>query len=242
LRSATNMLYKVVCLGALGAVSGGSIELSSTDLSKSGRALDNIKATWSQSIKVLGSAATVSAEYDRAERKDFVKEASLAGAIAKVKYQLTTKFGGATDLTLETTTDDGTTIEAEGSLATMTSVPTISKLSASRKATLREVDCNLEISHEVESNESKLKLSTLLGSGVTAIGTLATKGGSHETTYEIEYDTTLTPGRSLTASVNPRDGSGEIEYVDSASIDGELTATIPLGGEPKLSLKRAFKF
>jgi len=25
-------------------------------------------------------------------------------------------------------------------------------------------------------------------------------------------------------------------------MDGELTATIPLGGEPKLTLKRAFKF
>ena len=48
--------------------------------------------------------------------------------------------------------------------------------------------------------------------------------------------------RKLSASVNPKDGSGEIEYVDNASIDGELTATIPLGGQPKLTLKRAFKF
>lgn len=236
------MLYKVVCLASLGAVAGGSIELSSNDLTKSGRSLDNIKATWSQSVNVLGNDATVSAAYDRAERKDFVKEASLAGCIAKVKYQLTTKFGGATDLTLETTTDDGTTLEAEGSLATLTSVPSISKLSASRKASLRGTDCDLEISHEVDSSESKLKLSTLLGSGVKAVGTLATKGDSHSTAYEIEYDTTLTSGRTLSAHVNPRDGSGEVEYVDSASIDGELTATIPLGGQPKLSLKRAFKF
>ena len=39
-----------------------------------------------------------------------VKEATLAGAISKVKYELTTQFGGATGLTLETTTDDGTTV------------------------------------------------------------------------------------------------------------------------------------
>lgn len=236
------MLYKVVCIAGLGAVSAGSIELSSTDLTQKGRSLDNIKAKWSQSVSVLGNDATVSAEYDRAERKDFVKEASLAGAIAKVKYQLTTSFGGATGLTLETTTDDGTTIEAEGSLSTLTSVPSISKLSASRKATLTGRDCDLSISHEVDSSESKLKLSTVLGSGVRAIGTLATKGGSHETSYELEYDTQLTSGRTLSANVNPMDGSGEIEYVDNASIDGELTATIPLGGQPKLSLKRAFKF
>jgi len=211
-------------------------------LTKSGRSLDNIKATWSQSLNVLGSDATVSAKYDRSERKDFVKEASLAGAVAKIKYQLTTKFGGATDLTLEATTDDGTTIEAEGSLATLTSVPSISKLTASRKATLRGTECDLEISHEVDSSESKLKLSTLLGSGVKAIGTIATKGNSHDTAYEIEYDTELTPGRTLSAHVNPKDGSGQVEFVDSISVDGELTATIPLGGEPKLSLKRAFKF
>ena len=107
-------VYKIVCLAGLGAVAGGSIELSSNDLTKSGRSLDNIKATWSQSLNVLGNSvsrsvlqhgtchattvlvpqptpahisvctsaapclapqATVSAEYDRAERKDFVNEA-----------------------------------------------------------------------------------------------------------------------------------------------------------------------
>jgi len=236
------MLYKVACLATLGAVAGGSIELSTNDLTKSSRSLDNIKAKWSQSLSLLGNDATVSAEYDRGERKDFVKEASLSGAISKVKYELTTRFGGNTGLTLETTTDDGTTVEAEGSLSTLTSMPSISKLSASRKASLRGQDCNLEISHEVASSESKLKLSTLLGSGVKAIGTLSTKGNAHETTYEFEYDTTLTSGRTLSANVNAKDGSGEIEYVDTASVDGELTATIPLGGEPRLSLKRAFKF
>jgi len=236
------MLYKIVCLAGLGAVAGGSIELSSNDLTKSGRSLDNVKAKWSQNLNVLGNSATVSAEYDRAERKDFVKEASLAGQIAKVKYELTTRFGGATGLSLETTTDDGTTVEAEGSMECMSSMPKISKVSASRAATLRGTDCNLQISHEVDSSESKLKLSTLLGSGVKAVGTLATKGGSPDTSYEIEYDTTLTEGRTLSANVNPKDGSGEIEFVDTATLDGELTATIPLGGEPKLTLKRAFKF
>ena len=62
------------------------------------------------------------------------------------------------------------------------------------------------------------------------------------TSYEVEYDTQLTEGRTLSASVNPQDGSGEIEYVDNASIDGTLTATIPLGGQPKLTLSRAFSF
>jgi hypothetical protein len=237
------MLYKVVCLAGLGAVAAGNIELSTNDISKAGRALDNIKASWSQNVNVLGNDATFSAEYDRAARSDFVKEASLAGAIAKVKYQLTTQFsGGPTDLTLSTTTDDGTTVEAESTLETMSSVPKFTKLTASRAAKLRDQDCDLEMSHDIGSSESKLKLSTLLGSGVKAIGTLSTQGGKHDTSYEVEYDTQLTAGRQLSANVNPNAGSGEIKYVDSASIDGELTATFPLGGEPSLTLKRSFKF
>jgi len=236
------MLYKVACLATLGAAAGGAIELSSNDLTQTGRSLDNIKAKWSQTLNVLGKGATLSAEYDRAERKDFVKSATLTGAVDKVKYELTTNFGGATELSLETETEDGTTVSAEGSLETLSSVPRFNKLTASRATSIRGNDCDLEISHEVASSESKLKLSTLLGSGLKAIGTLSTKGGSHDTAYEIEYDTTLTEGRKLSANVNPKDGSGEIEYVDSATVDGELTATIPLGGSPKLTLKRAFNF
>lgn len=236
------MLYKVACLATLGAAAGGAIELSSNDLSQAGRSLDNIKAKWSQSLKVLGNDATLSAEYDREERKDFVKSATLAGVVDKVKYELTTKFGGATELSLETKTDDGTTVEAEGSLDTLSSVPRFSKLSASRATSIRGNECDLEISHEVASSESKLKLSTLLGSGIKAVGTISTKSGAHDTAYELEYDTVLTEGRNLHANVNPKDGSGEIEYVDTATMDGELTATIPLGGSPKLTLKRAFKF
>jgi len=193
-------------------------------------------------VSVLGNSATVSASYDRAERKDFMKEASLAGAIDKVKYSLTTRFGGATELSLETTTSDGTTVEAESSLATLSSVPKFTKLTASRAAKLRDTDCDLSMSHDIDAGESKMKLSTVLGSGVRAIGTLTNKGGSSDTSIEVEYDTSLSEGRSLHANVNPKDGSGEIKYVDSASIDGELTATIPLGGEPSLVLKRSFNF
>jgi len=237
------MLYKVVTLAALGtAAAGGSIELSSNDISASGRRLDNIKASWKQSCKVLGNDATVSAEYDRTSKSDFLDKATLTGKVDKLKYELTTRFGGATDLTLATTTSDGTTIEAESSLETMSSVPKFSKLTATRAAKLRDTDCNLQVSHDVGESESKLRLSTLLGSGVKAIGTIASKRGSSATSYEVEYDTTLSDGRTLSANVNPKDGSGEIKYVDTASIDGQLELTIPLGGEPTLTLKRNFNF
>jgi len=236
-------MQKALVLGCgIAAVSAGSIELSSSDLSQSNRGLDNIKAKWSQKLKVMGNDATVTGTYDRAAKRDFLDSATLSGAVAKVSYELKTKFSGATELVLNTKTDDGTTIEAETAMATLSSVPSVKKVSATRSTKLQGQECDLELSHEVASNESKLKLSTLLGSGVKAVGTLTSKGGDHSTTYEVEYDTTLTEGRTLSATVNPGAGTGEMEYVDNASIDGTLTATLPLGGQPKLTLKRAFNF
>lgn len=218
----------------------GTIEVSSSDLSGPNKAVDNIKGSWSQAVKLLGRSATISAEYDRNEKKDFLKQASVKGALDKVKYELTTKFAGAADLTLETSTDDGTTFEVDSEVNDMHLK--VTKVSASRATKLRGNDVDLELSHALDDNESKLKLSSVLGSGVTAIGELTSKGGDHAMSYEVEYETELTKGRSLSASVKPQDGSGEVEYVDSATLDGTLTATIPLGGKPTISVKRAWSF
>jgi len=67
-------------------------------------------------------------------------------------------------------------------------------------------DCDLEVSHDLTSSESKLKLSTVLGSGLTAIGSLTSKGSASKLAYEVEYDTTLGEGRTLSATVSPADG------------------------------------
>lgn len=60
--------------------------------------------------------------------------------------------------------------------------------------------------------------------------------------YEVSYDTDLNAGRTLSATVNPEAGSGEIEYVDESTFDGTLTANIPLGGSPSVTFKRSFGF
>ena len=60
--------------------------------------------------------------------------------------------------------------------------------------------------------------------------------------YEVSYDTNLNAGRSLSATVNPDAGTGEIEYVDESTFDGTLTANIPLGGSPSVTFKRSFGF
>lgn len=244
------MLYKTVLVAGVAVASAGSIELIGSPTGAN-RGLENIKGSWSQALKVFGRDTTVSAEYDRNENRDFVSEVSLAGDSGKVKYELTSKLRGKTDYTLSTTTADGTTIEAEGAveanLASGVKDFSLSKLTASRvlKAdapVLGKRDCDLEVSHDLASSESTVKLSTAVGSGLTAIGSLTSKGSSSKLSYEVEYDTTLTEGRTLSATVSPADGTGEVEYEDSATVDATITATFPLGGAPKVQVSRKFGF
>jgi len=235
------MVYRTVVLAAgVGVCAAGSVELSTNDLGSSNRALDNIKAKWSQGLKVLGGDATLTATYDRSSTKDFVDEATLTGTRGKINYEMSTKFEGSTGLKLSTKTSDGTTIEADGEMADLVSVPKINKWTATRSVSVRDNDCDLEMQYAPASGKSKLSLSSIIGSGFK--GTASMESGSAGVNYEVNYDTTLTEGRTLSASVNPKDGSGEIEYVDSASVDGTLTASMPLGGSPSLTLKRSFGF
>jgi hypothetical protein len=248
------MLRTIVVALAATEAAAGSIELVSGNLGGANRALDNIKGKWSQGLKLFGRDTTVSAEYDRNSNKDFLSEVSLSGSSGKVDYELTNKFGGATDYKLSTKTSDGTTLEAEGSVDADISSGlkdvSVSKVSASRSVSLSGIsmngvspqDCDLELSHDLSSSESKLKLSTVLGSGVKAIGLMSTKGGDSKMSYEVEYDATLSDGRTLSASVSPADGTGEVEYEDSATLDATVTAKFPLGGTPSVTIKRSFGF
>jgi len=223
----------------------GSVELISGDLGSKTPSLDNIKGKWSQAFKLLGNAATVTAEYDRAENDKFLKSASLSGAVDKIKYELASNFGGPLEATLETSTEDGTTIEVEAEVDGLSS--RVTRVTGTRTLSVNERECDLELSHTLGDNESKLRLSTMLGSGLRAVGLLSSKGGGkggldHSLTYELEYDTQLTEGRTLSAKVSPRDGTGEVEYEDSATIDATIAASFPLGGAPKVTAKRAFSF
>jgi hypothetical protein len=224
------------------SVSAGSIEMVS-NLGSNGLSLDNFKGKWSKAVKLFGSAATLSAEYDRSEAKDAPSEVSVSGKSGDLDYKLVVRSKDSADYEVSTATADGTTLAAEGSVSPMSSKISLSKISATRGVSVRDQDCDLHLSHDLDSSKSELKLSTNLGSGVSASGTISTQGGSSSTSYEVGYDTTLTSGRTLSATLNPADGSGEVEYEDSATVsDATITATFPLGSSPKLSLKRAFGF
>ena len=73
----------------------------------------------------------------------------------------------------------------------------------------------------------------------SATWTVGNKLDSAET--ELEYAGSVN-GRDLKASLNPKSGTGDIEYVDSKTIDATITAAMDLGGKPKLTLSRAWNF
>jgi len=234
----------ILAASIIGAAAGGSIELVSGDIAGSGKVLDNIKGKWSQTLNVFGKQATVTGEYDRNENQNSLKEVSLSGALDKMKYCVSSRFGDALDYSLETTTDDGTTWEVKGDVQDLKA--RVSKVTASRSTSLsglgQSQDCDLELSHSLPDSASKLKLSTALGSNLKAVGLLSSTAGQRALSYEFEYDTQLTEGRTLSATINPGDGSGEVEFEDSASMDAVINAKLPFGGTPKVTIKRAFGF
>ena len=227
------MLY-----AALALVSGVNIELSTNDLSSKGRVLDNIKGSWSQTLQFLGKSATLEAEYDRNAREDFLNEATLSGKLDDVAYEVKTSFGDTHELTLAADTKDGTSVEVVAN-----NKDGLTSITASRDVKISGRDYNAEASHDRQSSSSKLKMSSVLGHGVTGSATWTVGNKLDSADYELEYETELTNGRKLSATVNPRNGKGDIEYVDSSTIDAEITASMDLGGgSPKVTVKRAWNF
>lgn len=232
-------MQKAVVFAAVGVVAAErSIEISSTDLSGgASRVIDNIKGQWSQTLKFLGAEAEINAEYDRNSRKDFLSEATLSGKCDDVNYELKTEFGDSVELTATTTTKDGTDLEVVAD-----NKNGLTSVTASRDVKIQGQDCNMEASHERSSSTSKLKLSSVLGHGVSGSATWTVGNKLTDADYELEYASSISDGRSIEATINPKDGSGDIEYTDSKTLDATISASMDLGGKPKLTVKRGWTF
>ena len=233
-------MKKATIIACVGVAAGErSIQLVSSDLSggAGGKVLDNIKGKWSQTLKFLGAEANIDASYDRKARQDFLNEATISGKVDDVNYELTTGFGDVHELTLTTDTKDGTSLEVVGD-----NKNGLTSLAASRGIKIQGQDCNIEASHDRQSAASKVKLSSVLGHGVS--GTASWNVGSKvdDVDYELEYASSVGDGRSIAANLNPKDGKGDIEYVDSKTLDATVTASMDLGGKPKLSVSRGWSF
>jgi hypothetical protein len=233
------MVRKALLVGGVALSAAGSVELVSADLAGSnGRVLDNIKGKWSQTLKFLGKEATLEANYDRAAKSDFLESASLSGKLDDVSYEAKTTFAGDTELTLSTDTKDGTSVEVVANNA-----DGVTNVKAARGARMFDRDVDVEGSYDVKDSNSKLSLSTVLGYGVKATANVNfDKKGARSEDYELEYESSLGDGRTLSATVDPSTGQGEIEYEDSSTFDATLTASVASGGKPSVTVKRSWGF
>jgi hypothetical protein len=131
--------------------------------------------------------AKLSLLYDLKAKKDFIKEAKLAGAAKGVGYVLSHAIGkGVTGLTL-TSKQKGHTLKAVGD-----SSDKLTSLSAKGSMSLAGHAIDYEPSFLVKKKATKLKLSAALGAGVSATGVVtATTAGKFSTAGDLSYDASL---------------------------------------------------
>merc|ERR1719174_2143078 len=135
-----------------------------------------------------------------------INEISVTGSMDKIDYELTR-------------TDDGTTLELStdmddvGSLSVEIDVDAQEATSVSLERDLDVGDNKVAsaLSFNPGSGKSKLSLSTVLGSGVEVTADIDDLGGDRSTSMEVSYETDLGDGRTLTATVDPMNSSGEVE-------------------------------
>ena len=215
------------------------------------------------------SAAAAPRRYDLKAKKDFFKEAKLAGAIADVKYVLTHAIEkGVTGVTLMSK-QVGHNLKAVGDTSSY-----LTTLSAKGTASLAGYDIDYEPAFNVKTKTTKLALSAALGGGVSATGVVtASSAGAVSADYELGYEHSLgdvrrapfrapacapTPaavthspwrvvcaqGRELSATLNPAERAGEVEIIDSFTERGATwvaSAQMALGSKPKVTLRRSMK-
>lgn len=228
-------------LTSLPAAYGGvSATVFSSDLT-SGPSLENVKATWDTDM-VLGAHKTkLSLMYDLKAKKDFIKEAKLAGAFADVKYTLTHAIGkGLTGLTL-TSKQAGHTLKMVGDTA-----HALTQVSAKGSYNVSDYELDYEPTYFIKGRKSKLTLSTVLGGGVSATGSLvATNAGKVSTDFLLGYECSLSEGRELSAKMSPAKQAAVVEVTDTATEPGATwVAKLDLvtGGRPEISMRRSMKF
>jgi hypothetical protein len=254
-------MQKFIVATTAASALAGSIEVVSTDLSQGNRGLGNIKGQWSQTLSLFGQDATVAAEYDRAEKEDGPTEVSLSGSNGDINYKVK-QADGARDLTLSTKSN-GVSVEANLDESGIKSVDFsteqsgvtieasagndgIRTVTASGDVDAGSQNVNYELEHTLASGDSKLKLSSVLGNGLKAIANIArSKNGDMSTDYNLEYETELQAGRTVSARING-DGSGDIELEDTTTLSAQeatIVANMDLGGSsPSVTVKRSWAF
>jgi hypothetical protein len=232
---------------------GNTVELSTGDLRK-GSAFDNLKATFSQALKLGNQNANLDASYDHNAHKDFLNEVSVSGNLIEaskdsdvaLSYEATHNFADKSNnmrLTASTKVSD-TKVGAEIDGGNV-------EVSAERDMNLGDQTVNVQPSWLVQAQTARVKLMSKLNCGdrVSAQVDYGTKDGG--VTTEVSYDHQLEDGRDISATVKPGSKELEVDYVDNKFENGATwtaSASVPLENSgssnildaAKLTLKRSW--
>ena len=176
---------QLLSLALPAAYAGVSGTLFSKDLIST-PGFDNVKAVWDSDLDIGGSSAKLSLLYDMTAKKDFFKEAKLAGALADLKYTVTYGIGsGVAGITLMSK-QAGHMLKAVGD----TGDAHVGLGQGSQSVAGKSI--GYEPAYMIKSGLSKLTLSTVVGGGVSAKGVVGvTSGGDVSTDYSVAYDMAL---------------------------------------------------
>jgi len=239
---------------------GNTVELSTGDLSR-GKAFDSIKATFQQSLRIGDmKASQLNCEYDSGANKEFLKEASLSGALAEgddssLSYEVKHDF---VDSSTTSTVRVGKVIEtaSTGKGKNLVQGTRFGRVTAefndfalSEVSAERDVgDLNVQPSWLLATKTARVKLMSKLGGGDQLSAQVDYKPDGGDVAYEVSYDTNLAEGRDLSAKV--ADGNLDVDYSDSKMESGATwtaSASVPVDAGTSnivdavsLKLKRAW--
>jgi len=241
------MTRQFTLLALIGSAAAGSVEFSTTDLGKR-RKIDNIKAGWSTAFSFAGQDLKLATVYDLKAKSDFLKEATLSGSMAPVSYLLTQNFASGVSKLALSTKQAGATFKSvlsgkiDWSSAWLESC-NVASVAVVKGAEVAGVNLSFEPSFTPGKKLGKVavKAGYALGGGASLAAELVatTEGDMDIANLELEYQTEY-QGRPVSGTLEPLDQTATVVVTDE--VYGIVTATYKLGGEPKVTAKRAFSF
>jgi hypothetical protein len=239
----------IYALAALPVLAANNAEITTTNLNGGNAAFNNLKASWGRAFNIGDYQTNMNVKYDYAKSKDSLQEVSFSGNLVedddmKVGYEVTRSFGdGATNVKVTAATG-GTSLSAEYDTEDQ-----LKEVSAARTVEVSDRKVDVQPSWLVKAKTARVKLMSALGDSdsVSAQVDYDTNSGNSE--VELGFSRQMKGGKSLSATLTPKNKDLEVELVDSSFEDGATwTATANMAlddaanmkDSAKLSLKRSW--
>jgi len=236
-------------LSAVAVFAANKAEISSSNLNGGGAVFDNLKASWGRALNIGDINTKMNVKYDYAKSKDSLQEVSFSGNLVddsdmRVGYEVTRSFDGGNTAVKVSAQTGGTTLAAEYDTNEQ-----LKEVSASRTVEISDRKVDVEPSWLVKAKTARVKLMSALGDSDSLSAQVDYDTNSGDAEVEVGFSRQLKAGKSLSATLTPKNKDLEVELVDSSFENGATwtaTANLPLEdasgitNNAKVSLKRSW--